>query len=618
MVMSTIDLLREQLAIPSPARPLPAEPNYPAPASPGPRFFVPPADDGGLRYGEREPPDIPAPVLSHLKSWAGNSEKGPTEHVPLSIPGPPDMPAPVLHSHAPRSGQHTGGYGRPAVEGLDDYGEMQGWGGQVEAEDYEPAAERFAHEHSHDELRGTALDMEQQLEMVAMSLRGDQDEAAGVRRGLLMLQPFEAPRVGASSADSEAERDQTVHSRQGPAPPRRPRSDPVESPRGAPQVPACPTDHLHQIAAIESSVLKPSQVSSTWTAGQGLTAVCVVPWAARTKGELSLEMNETLDMSFFDASCMEQDWWFAFKADKQQTGSRLWRFPQDLGVLRKQAGYFPSKCVRLKGVQIPGSTAADGQRPLDQRTAAIARAPSEHKPAARQSSLSPALSAQASHISFPVLQPDPTIDPPLVPFANVPLWLPTWGKVSKPGENSPRDTPRDTPKDYTPRDRKRDSEESLPLITSATDQTDTTFAFTPIGSINFAANVINDSDVDSPAASGPVSARSAEGSGAAVSLPVVPQKLDPGVPDNTGVSDNNVSANGVQDHYLINGGHSGAQRSGNDHGAPQNEFRRVQLMRNPNAPQNTPAGIGLQFARPKGQMGACHILALSTDVSVSS
>ena len=217
-----------------------------------------------------------------------------------------------------------------------------------------------------------------------------------------------------------------------------------------------------------------------------------------------------------------------------------------------------------------------------------------------------------------MLQPDPTIDPPLVPFANVPLWLPTWAKVSKPGENSPRDTPRDTPKDYTPRDRKRDSEESLPLITSATDQTDTTFAFTPIGSINFAANVINDSDVDSPAASGPVSARSAEGSGAAVSLPVVQQKLDPGVPDNTGVSDNNVSANGVQDHHLSNGGHLGAERSGNDHGAPQNELRRVQLMRNPNAPQNTPAGIGLQFARPKGQMGACHILALSTDVSVSS
>jgi hypothetical protein len=97
-----------------------------------------------------------------------------------------------------------------------------------------------------------------------------------------------------------------------------------------------------------------------------------------------------------------------------------------------------------------------------------------------------------------------------------------------------------------------------------------------------------------------------------MSHPVVQQKLDPGV------SDNDVSANGVQDRHLSNGGHLGAQRSCNVHGAPQNEFRRVQLMRNPNAPPNTPAGIGVQFARPKGQMGACHILALSTEVSASS
>jgi len=100
MVMSTIDRLREQLAIPSPARPVPAEPNYPAPVSPGPRLFVPPADDGVLRYGDREPPDMPAPVLAHQYSWAGDSGKGHERHASPAISGAPDMPAPVLHHHA--------------------------------------------------------------------------------------------------------------------------------------------------------------------------------------------------------------------------------------------------------------------------------------------------------------------------------------------------------------------------------------------------------------------------------------------------------------------------------------------------------------------------------------
>lgn len=42
--------------------------------------------------------------------------------------------------------------------------------------------------------------MEDQLELVAMSLRGDQDEAEGVRKGLLMLQ---VPLMRADGSDCE-------------------------------------------------------------------------------------------------------------------------------------------------------------------------------------------------------------------------------------------------------------------------------------------------------------------------------------------------------------------------------------------------------------------------------
>ena len=630
MVMSTIDRLREQLAIPSPARPVPAEPNYPAPVSPGPRLFVPPADDGVLRYGDREPPDMPAPVLAHQYSWAGDSGKGHERHASPAISGAPDMPAPVLHHHA--SSPHN--FGRPAMEGIEEYSEMPGWREEGEAEAYGPFAGQRARELAYDELRGSALDMEQQLEMVAMSLRGDQDEAAGVRKGLMMLQPFQA------SADSDSEYEQLASSRQippaqrlaapstspqfGPRPSSSdPSCDPLASPRGAPQVLTCPTDYLQQIAVIETSVLKPGQVASTWTAAQGVTAVCVIPWSARTTGELSIELNETLDMSFFDASCMEQDWWFAVKADKEQTGSRFWRFPQDLRLLRKQAGYFPSKCVRLKGDKIPGPTVAEVQRPSGQSTAAKAQKTFEHKPAARQTSLSPRLPAHSSPISFPVLQPDPTVDPPLVPFANVPLWLPTWAKVSpRLGDDVPQGTPRDTPRDCTPRDRKRDSEESLPMITSATDQTDTTFAFTPVASsANLAGHVINDSDVESPAASGPVSARSSHSqeSGAALSLPQPLASEDPH-PSNPGplkIQPDTALETGESDGHRITPLNAVPQLSGDLQRAPQDELRRVQIMRNPSAPPNAPAGIGLQFARPRGQMGACHILALSTEVNLA-
>jgi len=38
---------------------------------------------------------------------------------------------------------------------------------------------------------GAPSEMEQKLDMMAMSLRGNQEEAEGVRKGLMMLQPFQ-------------------------------------------------------------------------------------------------------------------------------------------------------------------------------------------------------------------------------------------------------------------------------------------------------------------------------------------------------------------------------------------------------------------------------------------
>ena len=594
--MSTIDRLREQLAIPSPVRPL--EPNYPAPISPGPRIFVPP---DSLGYGEREPPRIPAPVLSHLHALSGESGAYQSHFIPPSLP--PDIPAPILHRHALRSASPQKGYGKPAMDGLDMYGEIHAW-------EASPEGHEFG-----DEFRASALDMEQQLEMVAMSLRGDQDEADGVRKGLMMLQPFE------SDSNRGEERNLEVHLRQGSrdhgiSPQMLPRpfsSDSLSSPPDTPRIPACPPDYLRQIAAVESSVLKSDQVSSSWTAARGITATCIVAWTARTNEELSISIGDTLDMSFIDASCMSQDWWFAILADKQhQSGSRLWRFPQDLGLLRKQSGYFPSKCVRLTGSPAPGNPQIVVNSPK-----------SEFKSSARHSTMTQpqASAAPAMQFSFPILQRDPSIDPPLVPFVNVPLWLPTWNKSSpKVGDGALRDTNRVTSQEHFQKDAKPEPEDfdSLPLITSTSDQSEeTTFSFTPVPSLhNFAGNVINDSDIDSPAVSCPVSARSATSPRSG--LPKLPL-----------FQSSNAASNGtLESHALQDWGLGNLEQAKTDETremqvlpqtlqdehSSQVEYRTVQIMRNPNVLPTMPAGIGLQFARPRGEMGACHILAISTEV----
>ena len=690
MVMSTIDRLREQLALPSPVRPV--EPSYPAPMVPNavssPRVFVPPASHGAQGYGEKEPPGIPAPVLNHPNVRKhGEYGRNQNQLSQPSIPAPPDMPAPVLHPHAlPRGSCKYGEIARPAVEGLDNYSEMRA-GSSVPGSynDHGLAHDWQGQEqYPYDNYKGSALDMEQQLEMVAMSLRGDQDEAAGVRRGLMMLQPFENDGCGEQDRFPESG-DQGYSPRmlsRGPSimtnagdPPHSPRmlsrqasADPAYSPdtlfrqgsgdqgyspqmlsrrashetgvspRGMPRASASPTDYLRHIAAMESSVLKPDQISSTWTAAQGITAVCIAQWAARTSGELSLELNDTLDMSFFDASYMSQEWWFAIKADKQQQGaSRVWRFPQDLGLLRNQAGYFPSRCVRLVGAPQPPQPSTPAPPSVN------VQKPEQRQPVRQVNTTPVSVPVQASpEISFPILNHDPTLDPPMVPFSNVPLWLPTWSRLAV-EKVSPRDKTEKVDKaDKTPRDNKRDSQDfdSLPLITSASDVSeDTTFSFTPVASsVNLAGNGMTDSDLDSPAVSRPLSARSAQ-SGTSLGLPPFQQAPfssdtgsnngtnfgnQPGSPRLQTSQQEMMSALSSEPHMLaaltgapatsvpIFSSEQGAPQPG---GAPQPEFRSVQIMRNPDAPPNTSAGIGLQFARPRGEMGACHILAVSTEVS---
>ena len=168
-----------------------------------------------------------------------------------------------------------------------------------------------------------------------------------------MLQPFEN--------DSELERGPCSHTPRSSTEPafsprmvlRQSSNDLSTSPPVTQHLSPCPTDYMYQITLIENSVLKPEQANSSWISGQAITAVCIAPWSAQTNGQLSLDLHDTLDMSFFDVANMSHDWWFAIKADKQQidhnshSAPRIWRFPQDFGLLRKQSGYFPSKCVRL-------------------------------------------------------------------------------------------------------------------------------------------------------------------------------------------------------------------------------------------------------------------------------
>ena len=602
MVLSTIDRLRERLAIPSPVRPV--EPSYPAPIAPGPRVFVPPVVDGAGVCNETDH-STPVHMLTLLNVRSrGQYDRHEPERVLSLIPTPPDIPAPVLHAHsysahrARASPLKHGDYGRQTVEGLDKYSEMRAWGNgtagsckplieHVQNPDWQGQEQRF-----YDEYKGSTFDMEQQLEMVAMSLRGDQDEVAGVRRGLMMLQPFEG------DVQNNGDQEQIAHDylRQATK---------IES-KGSPD------DYLRKITEIESKVLKPDQLSSTWTAAQYTTAVCVCPWTATKKGELSLELNDTLDVSFLDSSDIVQDWWFAIKADKpHQSGSRtkIWRFPQDLGLLRQQSGYFPSKCVLIDTPQVPTTMPCNLNSPKQ-----------ENKPPIRHQNPKQTSAGSVLEFSFPILQRDPTADPPLIPFADVPLWLPTWNKFSPRDKTFPVDKNFPVLDNVSPRDRtghvRRGSEDfsSLPQLTSDADSQsdDTTFtaSFTAVPSSgNFYANVINDSDVDSPSSSRPPSARSVNSprSGNTLSLQHFHQDLRS---FNSPQSGNALSLPHFQQ---VTSQSITAQTFGS---TPQAEFRTVQIMRDPNAPPSGQSGIGLQYARPRNEMGAVHILALSTEVCV--
>ena len=321
----------------------------------------------------------------------------------------------------------------------------------------------------------------------------------------MMLQPFSKEFGG------DGERSHTSQSVPD-ASPMWNQSDSLRSLPDTQRLPVCPTDYLRQVAAIERAVLRPEDMSSTWVSGEGITALCITPWSARASGQLSLQPNDVLDMSFFDSASLSQEWWFAVKAhkqhvDREQSDSRVWRFPQDLGVLRKQSGYFPSKCVRLVAAPQKQSSMPE-QQPFVQN---------------------------GRPETFPILQPDPLNDPPLIPFANVPLWLPTW-----------------SPRGEVPI---RDSGESFPAITSASEHSQETFAMTA-GTTPSASNL------------------------------------------------------NLQEQAAI----ASADCSSRNLSSEFPDCRTVQILRNPNALPGTAAGIGLQFARPRGQMGPCHVLALKDDM----
>jgi len=423
MVMSTFDKLREQLSLPSPSRPV--EPTYPAPALPGGCVL---SEDGrGLeRYGVGSVPYGKGAEQGSYKSQLDRPQ----------IPPPPDVQAPILHPHMhhPRQAESARphGYGRPAVEGLDNYGEMHpseanlpvtSISSRSAGEGYGNTASRRARQDL------TAASMEQQLELVAVSLRGDQDEAAGVRKGLMMLQ-------------------------------------------------ACHDEK--------------------------------------------------------DAPTVRSD---------QKAGAR-------------------SPTLR-------GHSREEIQR-----------------------------------LSFPVLLRDPAADPPLVPFIDVPLWLPTWHKT--------------TP-DRTPSDKTRETEEldSLPLITSASDQSEeTTLTFTPgADSPVFASNTANESVLDSPAILLQNSEQSQNLAFSSISAPAqtASQNIDTHSQD---TDKHNSSKRDLPAMQMLPPPtpDSTTTRLPMQAADTLDPFRNVHVMRDPSVPQNTLGGIGLQFARPRGQMGPAHILAMTSEV----
>ncbi|KAJ1476766.1 hypothetical protein T484DRAFT_1823794 [Baffinella frigidus] len=113
---------------------------------------------------------------------------------------------------------------------------------------------------------GAPNEMEQQLEMMAMSLRGNQEEAEGVRKGLMMLQPFgggeearSAPQVSQGQQRPAAARPSLAQIRaqvehtdaHSPAPRSRPIPESRERVRGGDgggEVGECPSDYLAQWA----------------------------------------------------------------------------------------------------------------------------------------------------------------------------------------------------------------------------------------------------------------------------------------------------------------------------------------------------------------------------------
>ena len=427
MVMSTFDKLREQLALPSPARPV--EPTYPAPALP-PGCVLSEEGCGLQRYGRQ-----------HSVPYGTEAEHGSykSQHDLPHIPPPPDVQAPILHPHMHHLRQAESarphGYGRPAVEGLDNNSEMHpsevilpvtSFSSRSVAEEYGNAADRRARQDQ------TASNMEQQLELVAVSLRGDQDEAAGVRKGLMMLQ-------------------------------------------------AC--SDVKDVATVRSD---------------------------------------------------------------QKAGSR-----------------------------------------------------------------SPTLKGQSRdevpRLSFPVLLRDPAADPPLVPFSDVPLWLPTWHKTAL---------------DRTPSDKKQDTEEldSLPLITSASDQSEeTTYTFTPgADSPVLASTAANESVLGSPAVLLQNSAQSQHLASSMNSVSAHPGSHDMHTHFQDVYKDNapqrDLPDMQVQRPPTPDSTTTCLPMQTADTLAP---FRNVQVVRDPSAPQDTLGGIGLQFARPRGQMGPAHILAMTSEVPKS-
>jgi hypothetical protein len=118
--------------------------------------------------------------------------------------------------------------------------------------------------------------------------------------------------------------------------------------------PQCPGDYMEQLARIEVGIFAGREAGErfTWPSPNGCLRTCAAlrAWAPASEFELRLLPGDEVDITFQCPEALRSEWWFGVRApDGAAPGRRdpLWHLPDELADLRRHAGYFPARCVRL-------------------------------------------------------------------------------------------------------------------------------------------------------------------------------------------------------------------------------------------------------------------------------